>query len=188
MLDYKTGKIYCIRSHLTDEVYIGSTTTPLSTRMVSHRTKFKNGIYVSSAEILKHGDAYIELIEEFPCDNKEQLNRREGQVIRSTANCVNKRIEGRTPAERYIDNREAVLAYMKVYNVNNKEAVSAKKKAYYLANRERILKRLKDLRDQIRIDKNTSQNIISPTNIECQQNSQDSEPNSESCVNSPSSL
>jgi len=188
MPDYKNGKIYCIRSHLTDEVYIGSTTSPLSTRMVAHRTHFKKGIYVSSSEILKHGDAYIELIEDFPCENKEQLNKKEGQVIRATADCVNKRIEGRTPSERYIDNREAKLAYMKVYNVNNKETTSAYKKAYYQANKERILERLKNLRDQIRIDKNTSQNIISPTNIECQQNSQDSELNSESCVSSPSSL
>jgi hypothetical protein len=156
--------------------------------MVSHRTKFKRGIYVSSAEIIKHGDAYIELIEEFPCDNKDQLNRREGQVIRITDKCINKRIAGRTKAEHYIDNREAILAQQRVYEANNKEIKSARMKAWYQDNRERILKRLKDLRDQIRIEKNTSQNIISPTNIECQQNSQDSVPNSESSVSSPSSL
>ena len=186
MPDYKTGKIYCIRSHLTDEVYIGSTTTPLSTRMVGHRTKFKNGSGVSSSEILKHGDAYIELIEEFPCDNRDQLNRREGQVIRITANCVNKRIEGRTPSERYIDNKEAILAQQKIYCANNKERKFNNNKAYYLANKEALLAKQK-IRDQIRHNKNTAI-IISPTSIECQQNSPSSEPNSVNSVSSPSSL
>ena len=185
MPDYQKGKIYCIRSHLTDEVYIGSTTTRLSTRMVGHRTHFKNGMGVSSSEILKHGDAYIELIEEFPCDNKEQLTRREGQVIRATANCVNKRIAGRSPAERYIDNKEAILAQQEVYKANNKDMISARMKSYYQDNKDALLAKQK-IRDQIRRNKNTSQNIISPAVIECLPNLPNSEPNSESCANSPS--
>jgi len=36
----------------------------------------------TSYEVLKHDDAYIELLEEFPCANKAQLCKREGELIR----------------------------------------------------------------------------------------------------------
>ena len=35
--DYKNGKIYCIRNTIDDDIYVGSTTQPLSERMVKHR-------------------------------------------------------------------------------------------------------------------------------------------------------
>jgi hypothetical protein len=46
-----------------------------------------------SSKILfeKYDDVRIELIEEFPCENKMELNKREGHYIR-TLECVNKRI------------------------------------------------------------------------------------------------
>ena len=40
--DYKNGKIYCIRNNITDDIYIGSTTQPLSKRMVCHRDAAKH--------------------------------------------------------------------------------------------------------------------------------------------------
>lgn len=170
MPDYKEGKIYSIRSHLTDDIYIGSTTSPLSTRMVSHRTKFKNGIYITSHEILKHGDAYIELVEDYPCDNKEQLHRREGQVIRATEKCVNKSIPCRTPAERYQDNKEAYLQRIKEFQATHREQINQRKRERYAL---------------MKAQKITSQNIICPDNIECQPNSPNSEPNSVNSVSSP---
>jgi hypothetical protein len=50
-----------------------------------------------SSKILfqKYDDVRIELIEEFPCENKMELNKREGHYIR-TLDCVNKVIPGRT--------------------------------------------------------------------------------------------
>ena len=56
---------------------------------------------------MKYDDAYIELIEECPCNDKNELNRREGQMIREM-NCVNKRIEGRTGKEYREDNKEYI--------------------------------------------------------------------------------
>ena len=35
--DYKNGKIYCIRNNIDDNIYVGSTTQPLSKRMALHR-------------------------------------------------------------------------------------------------------------------------------------------------------
>jgi predicted GIY-YIG superfamily endonuclease len=40
-MDYKNGKIYAIRSHQTDEIYIGSTTQSLSKRFSNHKSKYK---------------------------------------------------------------------------------------------------------------------------------------------------
>ena len=47
----------------------------------------------------------IELVEEFPCENKEQLNKREGFYIQSNE-CVNRNIAGRTLAEWMEDTRD----------------------------------------------------------------------------------
>lgn len=105
MPQYGNGKVYAIRSHLTTKVYVGSTTATLAKRIYDHRRSFKgwlnyrSRVYTSSYEILKYGDEYIELLEDCPCDNKAQLNRREGELIRATEHCVNKVIPGRTKAE-----------------------------------------------------------------------------------------
>lgn len=79
---YTNGKIYKIVSQQTDDVYIGSTCSPLSKRMVEHRSKYKMFLdnrhhYVSSFDILKYQDAVIVLIENFPCNSKEELFARE---------------------------------------------------------------------------------------------------------------
>jgi hypothetical protein len=50
--------------------------------------------------------AKSELVEDFPCDNKEQLRQREGWYIQNNP-CVNKRVAGRSVQEsyRYIMNK-----------------------------------------------------------------------------------
>ena len=40
--DYKNGKIYCIRNNIDDNIYVGSTTQPLSKRMALHRQSARN--------------------------------------------------------------------------------------------------------------------------------------------------
>ena len=78
-MDYKNGKIYALRSHQTDKYYIGSTTQPLYKRLYGH----KHSNRTSSKELVdNYNDVYIELIEAFPCENKEQLTKRENELIR----------------------------------------------------------------------------------------------------------
>ena len=68
---------------------------------------------------MQFDDAYIELIEMFPCANKIQLHRREGEIIR-TMDCVNKTMPGRTRAEtnkQYReDNRGELVELQKQYS------------------------------------------------------------------------
>jgi hypothetical protein len=113
--DYKQGKIYAIRSHKTPYYYIGSTTEPrLSGRLCRHRSDWKAYMelnnskgYMYSSFIIEQGDAYIELVENFPCENKDQLKAREGHHIRTGGDMVcNHNIAGRTLTEYLVDNKE----------------------------------------------------------------------------------
>jgi len=129
MSKYQNGKIYAIRSYDTDEIYIGSTIMTLSRRMCKHRSGMKywkegKGNYTSSFKILEYPTCYIELLEQYPCNNRDELNKKEGEYIRSM-NCVNKKIAGRTDAEwskQYrLDNIEKIKEYQKEYRLDNKE-------------------------------------------------------------------
>ena len=141
-MDYKNGKIYSIRSYQTKNVYIGSTTQPLTKRLSLHKTKFNSWIsekagYVSSYEIIQYDDSYIELIEQYPCKNRSELLKREGEIIRNSDDVVNKMIPGRTKKEYYNDNKDKKQQY---YN-DNKEKILLKAKDYYIINKDKILKR-----------------------------------------------
>ena len=90
MVNYQNGKIYAIRSFATDKYYIGSTCNPLHKRLYQHKSD-KNSAknrYRTSFEIVKYDDCYIELLEEFSCENKNQLQKREGELIRESKSDV----------------------------------------------------------------------------------------------------
>jgi hypothetical protein len=128
MPNYQNGKIYSIRSHQTDEIYIGSTTQPLSMRMATHRRDYKCYLqgkmhYITSFKILEFGDAYIELIEEFPCVSKMHLEKREGEIIRKMEKCANRCIAGRTMKEYRQDHKEHLKEWMKKYREDNKDKI-----------------------------------------------------------------
>jgi len=146
-VDYSKGKIYAIRSYSTDDVYIGSTCTTLTKRLSEHKCGYvrwlkKEHTYMTSYEVLKYGDAYIELVEECPCENKAQLNRREGEIVRSMT-CVNKNVAGRTKEEYRVDNAEQLAALKRVYYKRNAEAIAAVNKRLYEKNKEYIVARHK---------------------------------------------
>jgi len=159
MPDYQKGKIYCLRSYQTDLVYIGSTLNPLYKRKGQHKNVYNlwlknNNNYVSSFEIIKYDDAYIELVENYPCNSREELLRREGQIIRETKNCCNKRVAGRTKNECDKDNIQQRNVQKSEWVKKNKEHVKDYKDNWYQENKERILieriNRYQKNRDKIR--------------------------------------
>jgi len=109
-------KIYKIKSPDTDKIYIGCTKSKLKRRLCEHNSRYKqycNGKshYYSSFDIIKYGNAEIELVEEVKVD--KDANVVEGNIIRETDNCVNRVIAGRTKRQYYQDNRLKILNYKK---------------------------------------------------------------------------
>ena len=144
---YLNGKIYTIRSYQTDKYYIGSTIQSLHKRLHGHRTDFKNKpeTYRSSFEIVKFDDNYIELLEEFPCENKMQLEKREGELIRKYKNdLVNLFIAGRTKKEYYNENKDIIAENQKKYQIDNKDVLAEQKKQYYIKNKDEITLKAKE--------------------------------------------
>ena len=140
MPNYQNGKIYAIRSHQTDNIYIGSTCSPLYKRFYDHKANYKskkNKINYSSFKIVKYDDAYIELLEEYPCNSKEELNKKEGEYIRSM-DCVNKEIAGRTEKEYKEENKEHYKQLSKKYRKENKEHLKEYIKKYRKENKEHL--------------------------------------------------
>jgi len=108
--DYNNGKIYVIRNSIDNDLYVGSSCQSLSKRLQKHKgdmngEKKDRKLYSKMREIGKD-KFYIELYEEYPCDNVEQLKRREGEIIRELKPILNKQVAGRTLAEWEEDNKE----------------------------------------------------------------------------------
>ena len=109
--------------------------------MGKHRTSEKCSLYK-----LVNGDWdnwYIELYEEYPCNNKEQLEKREGEVIREIAT-INKNIAGRTMKEYYQDNRDEIIEHNKKYYQDNRDEIAKKNKKYREENLDEIRERKKE--------------------------------------------
>ena len=145
------AKIYTIRSPQTDEIYIGSTIDSLAKRFYKHKSNLKayqNGKYryTTSFKLLeKYDDCYIELLENYPCVDKNELQRREGELIRVNNNkCVNKKIEGRTPKQYKEDYKDKIKEQAKQYYQDNKQVINTYHKQRYQGNKEEIKKRARE--------------------------------------------
>jgi len=150
MPDYQKGKIYKIISPSKNLIYYGSTTQTLPQRLAQHIKENKaynnkvNTRYCCSYLVIECEDYKIELVEEYPCNNKQQLNKKEGEYQKSNE-CVNTHIAGRTTNEYYQDNKKQIYENRKEATIqwarDNKEKRAATYKKYYENNRQRILEK-----------------------------------------------
>ena len=111
---YSRGKIYKIVSDCIHDIYVGATCEPtLGKRLTKHKGQMrlweegKYG-YTSSYKILQQPHYDIVLIEEFPCQNKDQLHARERYWIENTPNCINKCIPTQTKKEYNEKNKDKI--------------------------------------------------------------------------------
>jgi hypothetical protein len=89
MPDYSKSKIYVIKSNNFNKWYVGSTTKKtINDRYSQHKWAFKqiqkgnpSECNYTSNKLLEKGDCYIELIEEYPCNDKYELKKRENYWI-----------------------------------------------------------------------------------------------------------
>ena len=106
MPNYKQSKIYYIINYTTNLKYVGSTTNKyLSQRLQKHLSDYKKYLKgekatpATSYKVLTNDNFEILLLENFPCNSKEELLRRERFFIESNE-CVNKLLPTRTNSER----------------------------------------------------------------------------------------
>ena len=139
MPNYQNGKIYCVRCMIDEKmIYVGSTTVPLCKRWWEHKWGANNKSNVSICILMKDmgvENFYIELYELFPCNSKQELEKREGEVMREIAT-VNKiknigiysSKEETSKAYRFGKKREEILQKKRDYHHKNKEAIAIKQK------------------------------------------------------------
>ena len=142
MNKYQTGKIYKLIDNTNGNEYYGSTIQDLKKRKSRHVTAYKRYLnkktnyVITSYVIIKNNNYEIYLVEDFPCNSKNELETREAYYIRNN-NCVNKFIPCRTQKEwakqYYIDNKEKLKENHTQYRINNKEKI----KEYYNNNKEK---------------------------------------------------
>ena len=163
MVNYQLGKIYKIVCNKTGLIYVGSTCEPtLARRLAKHKGSYnyylnhqqEKNRYMTSFKIIENDDCDIVLIENCPCENKDELHKRERYYIESL-DCVNKVIVGQTDKEYREQNKaknkewrnnhkEALKLTKSDYYFKNKEEINKQHKEYYEANKEAIIKRTKE--------------------------------------------
>jgi len=152
MSNYHNGKIYKIIDNTNGDIYIGSTIQSLSNRLSGHKKAYKSYLngkiktYIKSFDIIKNNDYKIVLIENYSCNNKEELIMREQYYIDNT-NCINKNrayiskeqlqeYQKEQKKQYYIDNTDCIIKRNKQYYINNKEKRKEYDKQYRIDNKE----------------------------------------------------
>lgn len=128
------GMIYVIKNTVNNMLYVGSTSGELNIRMKQHlRDMYKHPnikLYRAMKEF-QPSNFYINLLEEFACENIRQLRKQEGKYIRIIKPELNKNIAGRSVEEYKEDNKDALRVYRKLYYRKYREAHREKFNQYH---------------------------------------------------------
>lgn len=140
MSKYNEGKIYLLKNKNDPNlVYVGSTINTLYNRLKSHKSNCKikpnTLLYKTINNDWDNWD--ITLYENYKCETKKDLQKREGEIIRLFGS-LNTKIEGRTHKEYYNENRTNVLKQKKDYYHANRDKILEGKKIYYINNKKII--------------------------------------------------
>ena len=126
--------IYVIKNTVNNMLYVGSTSGELNIRMKQHlRDMYKHPnikLYRAMKEF-QPSNFYINLLEEFACENIRQLRKQEGKYIRIIKPELNKNIAGRSVEEYKEDNKDALRVYRKLYYRKYREAHREKFNQYH---------------------------------------------------------
>ena len=141
MNKFENAKIYKIVDNTSDMIYVGSTCKTLQQRLKEHEScykRFKVGKqhFITSFKILENNDYKIELVEHYSCNNKQELNLKEGKIIKQfrndKLNIVNKYVTGRTDAEYYQDNNDKIKELHSQYRQNNRNLINENAKQKHI--------------------------------------------------------
>ena len=124
-MDYSKGKIYKIIDESNGDLYIGSTCQELKHRFKNHELFRKTKCYCKNKSNCK-----ISLIEEYPCNNKRELEERE-QYWMDKIDCINHK--------RAFTSKEM-----------EKEVCKKRSSTYYYENKEHCRKRDNERNKKVR--------------------------------------
>mgnify|MGYP003119479423 CR=1 FL=1 len=90
---YQNGKIYKITDNTNGNIYYGSTQKSLARRLSDHKYDYKRrekeGNVRTSSQIICNQDYTMDLVEDFPCSTRKELEKRESYYI-NNYECINK--------------------------------------------------------------------------------------------------
>jgi hypothetical protein len=165
MPDFQKGKIYKLWSPSKNLVYYGSTVETLAQRLAKHKCSYKSynndntKLYTTSYLVLDCEDYKMELVEEYPCNNRQQLLIKEGEYIKNN-DCVNKCVAGRTKIEYsrqyHKDNAEKESEYHKNYYINNIDRRKEYLEATTEKRKEKMREYSKQRREKLKQNKNVN--------------------------------
>ena len=103
----------------------------LETRLIKHKCDAKQRPHLSKFFTFMNeqgiDDFIIDIVEEYPCETKEQREKREGEITREMGT-LNQRIAGRTRKEY----KQEFAEYLKVFARENKKKWRAENREHYL--------------------------------------------------------
>ncbi len=132
MNKYINGKIYKIIDNTNNNIYIGSTIKTLKRRLQIHI----NGLNCISKDIIKNNNFKIELIENYPCNNNNELRKREQYYI-NNLKCINIRNAYTDMKEYRIKNKDYYKEYNTEYRIKNKDYYKEYRKEYNFKNKDK---------------------------------------------------
>jgi hypothetical protein len=147
MPDYSKSQIYTIRNRNDNtKIYVGSTIQPLHKRFYEHKIKSKNEKFMNRLLYKEVNNDwnnwYIELYEIYSCNNKNELLKKEGEIIRLIGT-LNKIISGRDKKQYNIDNADKLKEDKKLYYIDNKDKIKEYKLQYDIDNADKLKEKAK---------------------------------------------
>lgn len=154
---YAKSKIYKLQ-HDDGYFYIGSTVNELRKRLRQHKDNIHPNQRVYKHIAGEWDKVRIVLIEEFSCENKEQLRRKEDEYIQKELNnplCLNTNHAVLNVEKRKANDiiksqvyREEHPDHFIEYYIAHQEEIQNKRLQYYHDNKERINARRRELRQR----------------------------------------
>lgn len=146
MPSYAKGKIYKLQCD-DGHYYIGSTCDELRRRLWTHKadSNRRNTHIYQHINQLGWDRVRIILVEEYPCENRDDLRKKEDQYIQQHINdalCLNFRREKLTEEERVEQHRQLTSVWEK----NNREKRNQRRREAYQTNRTSVLQRNEEYR------------------------------------------
>ncbi len=78
---------------------------------------------------------YIELYELFPCNSKNELEQREGEIIRLIGT-LNEKVAGRDKKQYYFENIDKIKTHREQHYIENREAIREKQHQYAIKTKQ----------------------------------------------------